>query len=213
MHTQRIPADGSVDGAKFVCDPHRIAKKKDCLVYSVGSYGNTMFERGIKTEIGEHCEIHTFDVAASNHNGDFKTLVEAAGASFHFWGLGTKAQSEESKNNPAAVPMKTLKETLEILNHTNRMIDIFKIDCEGCEWHTYTEWLEAGDLRQILVETHRHPLPQAKEFFYTLHDAGYVIFSKESNYLWKYGVEFAFLKKLSTDFFINDSMYSKLPAA
>jgi len=83
-YAQRIPSDSSVDGAKWVCDPHRIAKKKDCLVYSVGSFGNTVFERGVKSEIGEHCEVHTFDVEPSNaRNGDFKSKVEAAGASFH----------------------------------------------------------------------------------------------------------------------------------
>lgn len=33
-YAQRIPADGSPDGPKWVCDPHRIAKQKNCLVYS-----------------------------------------------------------------------------------------------------------------------------------------------------------------------------------
>lgn len=33
-YAQRIPTDGSPDGPKWICDPHRIAKQKDCLVYS-----------------------------------------------------------------------------------------------------------------------------------------------------------------------------------
>jgi len=209
-YAQRIPADSSIEGAKWICDPHRIRKKKDCLVYSVGSFGNTKFETGIKSEIGEHCEIHTFDVDTTGKNGDYKELVEATGANFHHWGLGTQAQVDEFKKNPeGALPMKTLRETMELLNHTGRVIDIFKIDCEGCEWETYNQWLEVGDLRQILVETHYIPMPTIKEFFYSLHDAGYVIFSKEANYMWPKGVEFAFVK-LHTDFFVNDSMYSKL---
>ena len=90
------------------------------------------------------------------------------------------------------------------------MIDIFKIDCEWCEWHTYQDWLSVGNLRQILVETHNAPMPTAKDFFYALHDAGYVIFSKEANFQnGGGGVEYAFLK-LHTDFFINNTMYSKL---
>ena len=81
--------------------------------------------------------------------------------------------------------------------------------CLRCEWHTYSEWLK-HDLRQILVETHNAPMPNARDFFYNLHDAGYVIFSKEANFQNAGGgVEFAFLK-LSTDFFVNNTMYSKL---
>ena len=83
---------------------------------------------------------------------------------------------------------------------------IYCADCEWCEWFTFHEWLHE-DLRQILVETHNAPLPNAKEFFYELHDAGYVIFSKEANYRnGAGGVEWAFLK-LSTEFFINGSTY------
>ena len=53
-------------------------------------------------------------------------------------------------------------------------------------------------------------MPNAKNFFYDLHDAGYVIFSKEANFVnGGGGVEFAFLK-LSTDFFVNNTMYSKI---
>lgn len=50
-------------------------------------------------------------------------------------------------------------------------------------------------------------MPNAQDFFYDLHDAGYVIFSKEANYVnGAGGVEYGFLK-LSQDFF-NRKMYS-----
>ena len=77
---------------------------------------------------------------------------------------------------------------------------------EWCEWYTFEDWLKQ-DIRQILVETHNVPYPMAPNFFTSLHDAGYVIFSKEVNYIMGgRAVEYAFLK-LSTDFFIHDSMY------
>ena len=210
--SQRIPSDSHNDGPKWVCDPHRIAKQKDCLVYSVGCFGNTMFEEGVKHQIGEHCEIHTFDVVTHNkHNGEFQPRVEASGAHFHHWGLGSQAQADAYRDSNAkdATPMYTLKQTITMLNHTGRVVDIFKIDCEGCEWDTYEEWLKDDvDLRQILVETHLAPMPLVKNFFYALHDAGYVIFSKEANYLWNAnGVEYAFLK-LSPNFFVNKTFYS-----
>ena len=58
-----------------------------------------------------------------------------------------------------------------------------------------------------MVETHNAPDPNIRDFFYKLHDAGYVIFSKKGN--WQNqcgGAEYAFIK-LSTDFMIDGSSY------
>lgn len=201
---QRVPTDSQADGPKWICDPHRLRSKTDCLIYSVGSNGKPEFEKGAKDEIGDNCEIHTFDMERYNkRNGLFATALEGY-ATFHHWGLGTEAQA---RNNPKR--FKTLAQTMDSLGHTGRTIDIFKIDCEWCEWFTYEEWLKE-DVRQILVETHNAPMPDAKNFFYELHDAGYVIFSKEANYQNQAGgVEFAFLK-LSKEFFVNRTMYKNL---
>mmetsp|Transcript_20726 Transcript_20726/g.44987 ORF Transcript_20726/g.44987 Transcript_20726/m.44987 type:complete len:359 (+) Transcript_20726:238-1314(+) len=200
---RRLPPDSMADGPKWVCNPHQIAKKKDCLIYSVGSNGKAEFEKAVKEEIGDHCEIHTFDPVASNkRNGDFATALKPY-STFHHWGLSTE---EEATNMPHK--FKTLKQTMDLLGHTGKTIDVFKIDCEWCEWFTWQEWLTV-DMRQILVETHNAPMPNARNFFFNLHDSGFVIFSKEANYQnGAGGVEFAFVK-LSTDFFINDTMYYK----
>jgi hypothetical protein len=54
-------------------------------------------------------------------------------------------------------------------------------------------------------------MPNAKDFFYDLHDAGYVIFSKEANFPnGGGGVEFGFLK-LKPTFFINNTLYKPPP--
>jgi hypothetical protein len=41
-----------VDGGKWVCDPHRLAKASECLVYSVGSQNDFFFEQAVKDTIG-----------------------------------------------------------------------------------------------------------------------------------------------------------------
>lgn len=201
---ERLPAsgwDGLGDGPKWVCDPFRIAKQKDCLVYSIGSNGNVMFEAGVKDQISKDCEIHTFDPGASNTRfGDFAEALKPY-STFHQWALGTDKEAKRRKNT------KTLDITVTELGHEGRRIDIFKIDCELCEWSTYEDWLKY-DIRQILVETHNAPDPNIRDFFYKLHDAGYVIFSKEGN--WQNqcgGAEYAFIK-LSTDFMIDGSLYN-----
>lgn len=201
-HAQRIPTDGEGDGPKWVCDPHRLKDKKDCLVYSVGSAGKIQFEKGVKHEIGSHCEIHTFDVGTYNkRNGDFADALKGL-STFHHWGFGTPEQAQARPN-----VFKTLQQTMKELGHENKTIDIFKIDCENCEWFTYEQWIEE-DIRQILVETHHAPMPNAQEFFFKLHDSGFVIFNKEANYQMRGGgVEYGFVK-LSTDFFINRSIYN-----
>ena len=56
---------------------------------------------------------------------------------------------------------------------------------EWCEWFTYQQWLSEGvDLRQILVETHNAPMPNAKNFFYDLHDHGYVMICPNATFVW-----------------------------
>jgi hypothetical protein len=203
MRNNFTTSDSMADGPKWVCDPHRIATQKECLVYSVGSNGKAEFEKAVKEEIGNHCEIHTFDVEDYNkRNGYFKDALKGY-SEFHHWGFGTE---EQAKKNPNTT--KTLTQTMDELGHVGRSIDIFKIDCEWCEWFIWPEFLSV-DMRQILVETHNAPMPNARDMFFGLHDAGYVIFSKEANYENAAGgVEYAFLK-LSTDFFINNTSYFK----
>lgn len=179
---------GMGDGPKWVCDPHRIGRKKElttsqdpCLVYSVGCAGKVEFEKGIQDRIGSACEMHVFDVTGYNRrNGNFTEIVRDAGGIFHQWGIGT---AEQSARNPSK--FRTLKETVEALGHNGRTIDIFKIDCEGCEWATYKEWFDADVdmIRQILVEVHSVKVPETFDFFRTLSELGYVIFHKEANVL------------------------------
>jgi hypothetical protein len=182
------------DGGKWVCDPHRIAKKSECLVYSVGSAGNAAFEAALLKEVSPECEIHVFDF------DDFaQTTAEQTGHSktvfYHQWGLSGQTGGR----------YKSFKDTVAELGHINRTIDIFKIDCEGCEFDTFRAWLDAPVvIQQILVEVHGTG-DRAHDFFKTLQETGYAIFHKEPNIQYQtHGmcVEYCFLL-LSPQFWIR----------
>merc|ERR1739838_448694 len=92
---------------------------------------------------------------------------------YHVGRIGSDSQS------------KTLPQIVQDAGHSKRTIDLFKIDCEGCEWETFRSWFGSGvDIRQILVELHWRANPEvAHEFFRFLFQQGYVIFIKEPNTL------------------------------
>ena len=213
LHERRIGKMG--DGGKWVCDPHRLVNKS-CLIYSVGSRGDFSFETHALGRLGSHCEIHTFDINNHTRQAD---KVNSSRLHFHHWGIG--------KTNEAK--FKTLNETVHELGHANRTIDIFKIDCDGCEFETFETWItdQPAMLHQILVEVHaKKPTPTrygqkvsykvhmdkhltredvevTTSFFKRMHEYGYAIFHKEPNIQywcdWP-AVEYAFIK-LHHDFF------------
>jgi len=173
------------DGGKWVCDPERIRKmvrhgNEKCLVYSVGSNGDFSFEESVLAQISDKCEVHTFDPMKAG------VWEPPEGVRYHSVALGMDA------------PAKPLAQIVKELGHTGRKIDLFKIDCEGCEWHTFKSWFGSGvDIRQILVELHWRANPEkAHELFEFLFKQGYVIFNKEPNTLGCGGecIEYAFLK-------------------
>ncbi|KAL7547504.1 hypothetical protein ACHAWF_010794 [Thalassiosira exigua] len=206
-HERRIGSLG--DGGKWVCDPHRLRDKDDCLVYSVGSNNDFSFEAGIREGAGANCEIHTFDPA------NYKTKALENGVHYHMWGIDGVARTDERGRK-----FKTLRQTVEELGHLNRTIDVFKIDCEGCELSSFGTWVNEEEigvrLQQVLVEVHgvrvkkddgttqeKVHQPQTNYFFEGMHENGYVIFHKEPNiHFWRYTpcYEYAFIK-LSKEFF------------
>ena len=173
---------GLGDGPKYMCDPHRLpdmAKARQdgeaCLIYSVGSRAKFEFEDGIQEIIGNACEIHVFDPKWKGSPDLAERNIQ-----YHQWGL-------KSSNDVNSSSLKgnyySLQEIMASLNHTSRVVDVFKIDCEGCEWSTYRDWLNV-DIRQLLVETHslcEDGIEASIAFFEDIRNAGYVTVSREAN--------------------------------
>ena len=188
---------GRGDGPKWTCDPHRLVQKPDCLIYSVGSRGVYSFEDGIVQLLKQYdpttpssssssendgswvpnCEIHVFDPAPQyGRKGDAQKNIH-----YHAIGLKSSYEAFQFESFPTTYEFLTFPEIQKRLGHENRRIDIFKIDCEHCEWATYQDWLHPDiDIRQVLVETHGLR-PQPHRLFDRFLDVGLVPFSKEAN--------------------------------
>ena len=172
---------GMGDGPKWLCDPYRLKARKSCVVYSMGSANEFSFERAILKQIGSHCDVHSFDPTSGSSN-------KPSGVSFHQWGL-----SNVNEGN-----YKTLDRITQQLGH--RQVDIFKIDCEGCEWSTFDHWFDYIKPVQVLVELHEgttgaSPVP-TERFMRYMRKHGYAVFHKEPNTLGCSGhcIEYAFVR-------------------
>lgn len=196
---------GISDGSKWICDPHRLKQrngkvgeiektsKDNCLVYSFGRGSpNTRifdfaFEVGLLKLLGGpgSCEIHYFDHRLEQFEGNVPK-----GIIIHKWGLEGTVDLSLSRRN-----FMTLKETVRHLGHEGRDLDILRIDCEGCEWHTYKEWLISGVTPKQIVTT-LHGAPRNEDNIFEMLEAdNYVIFHREADM--RYGgmwQEYGFLK-------------------
>lgn len=177
------------DGHKWICDPHRIAKQSECLVISVGSETETSFEDAVFRDISSKCMVHTFDCTLNPKQIQIMQAKVLNNPHFHFypWCIGPEGSSGQ---------FKTVQQALIDIGLAGKTIDIFKIDCEGCEWVTYRDWLNV-DIRQIQVELHKGTMDgKAMGFFNFMYEAGYVVFHKEANIQYGGGdcVEYSLLK-------------------
>jgi hypothetical protein len=193
IHEERLGPSG--EGGKWMCNPQQFrdsSRTAPCLIYSVGSNNDFQFEQAILKDVSSRCEIHVFDHTV-------QTPTNKPGAvHFHLWGL-SNVDSADGK-------MKTLHSMVAALGHQGRTLDVFKVDCEGCEWTTFQSWFDAGvQIDEILVEVHGGTMtpssnPQAKQFFQEMFNRGMLIFHKEPNVKHSHGanlcVEFG-LKRVS----------------
>lgn len=174
------------DGPKFMCDVEAIPIRNKCLVYSIGSNGDFSFERGIKNLFG--CEIHTFDpTAGADRLETWQEESKLAGSSFHNLGIWHEKTTLNLTGTMSSVD--TFKNVVAKLGHNEQIIDVLKIDCEGCEFSVFTQiWedLKNGlySISQILIEVHAFhhiPVHDISELFIKAEIAGFLLFSKERN--------------------------------
>lgn len=169
------------DGPKFVCGVDVIAakaKSEGCLVYSIGSNNDIRFEKAAYTHMNG-CEIHTFDPTLN------KPFVGGDYATFHPWGVGI--DGEKMRFRKHSWTAMSFEHIIKELGHENQVIDVLKIDCEGCEYSTMPplfEMIAAGRIRvnQVQIELHTAEKSEIDHFFKSADSAGLRIFQKERNH-------------------------------
>ncbi|KAL9183009.1 hypothetical protein ACHAXT_004796 [Thalassiosira profunda] len=178
------------DGPKFLCGVDHLANKaarlaekgadERCLVYSIGSNNDVSFERAVH-DFMPGCEVHTFDPTLR------KAFVGDEYATFHDWGLGKDGESAAHRGKSWTA--KGLETIMQELGHTNRTIDILKVDCEGCEYETLPpvfDAMVAGNVQigQLQVEMHigGRGVRDIHDFFAAADRATLRIFHKERNH-------------------------------
>jgi hypothetical protein len=176
------------DGPKWMCGVDILLQ--DALIYSFGSNGDTSFERAVN-EITSSTNIFIFDptlddkkrqnVAKTNK---FTTLVEvglsASGST------GFNATIDKAK---VWLPALGLKEHMAALGHSDKKIDVLKVDVEGSEYDSFRN-LQIGEcvdadvyVDQLLIEVHKHGESGSllKNLMETFAKCNLRLFSKERN--------------------------------
>jgi len=195
-------------GERTICHPlgigkassDRLAKgQNDCLVYSVVSdVKDLTFEKALLRVLGT-CEIHVF----SSH-GLPNGVNPPPNVHLHTWGFrGSKNSANLNESND----LKSMQETIRLLGHEGKTVDLFMLDCDHCELNTFQDWFykltrggnqHAVDFMQIMVNVHGGSANVLEGFFNHIQNEGYVTYykgSKKGETRW-----YGFLK-LSSDFF------------
>ena len=116
------------------------------MVYSIGSNNDFQFENSIYESISKNCEIHTFDPTVGNNPSNKPENVK-----FHAWGISNK-----NFINSKGYDMRTIENITRTLGHLNQKIDIFKIDCEGCEYSIIknNDLIDYFNPEYVIIEYH-----------------------------------------------------------
>ncbi|EJD03272.1 uncharacterized protein FOMMEDRAFT_20423 [Fomitiporia mediterranea MF3/22] len=147
---ERIGALG--DGGKWVCGLQRVARKPDCVVYSVGINHESSFEAELLSRT-TGCEVWGYDFSVSSFGPEIQNdnaLLRRA----HFFPYGLAGSDSEGEHK-----MFTLATLMARNGHKH--IDILKVDIESWEFETLTSlikpYLESGEplpFGQLQLEVH-----------------------------------------------------------
>ena len=169
---QMLRLGNIVDGGWDICHDAQFRPKSPCTVYSIGISWDFSFDEDMERTYG--CDVFSFD--PSMNTDDFQRSEHIK---FYNVGLGDKVTEIEVKGSKWKI--KNLKTIMAELGHTNKRIDVLKIDIEGHERQSLPEIIESGALKnvvQLCMETHSYfDLGAMRK----LHELGFRVFWAHQN--------------------------------
>ncbi|KAL3872555.1 hypothetical protein ACJMK2_035778 [Sinanodonta woodiana] len=108
------------------------------------------------------------------------------GKSITFYMIGLGEENDVLSNQ---WKIRTLERIRSDLNHTERTIDLLKIDIEGSEWNSIPQMVLSGTLRsvrQMQIELHGRGSSRVLKVLRMLYEDGFRIFMRDRNLNCKY---------------------------
>lgn len=167
------------DGGKWLCLTSLHKPAQDLVIYSIGSRGDTSFEKAAHALLGT--KPHCFDpfVPSSDAMNSLRYLH------FHNYGLGARGQTTGTADGTVG-QLKDLKSIMRELGHS--FVDVLKVDCEGCETAFVNDLFESTArgqplFGQLQLELHRlSNLTVSSRLLSQLAYRGYRMFHSEVNF-------------------------------
>jgi hypothetical protein len=161
-----------VDGGWDVCHDVQFRPKSNCIVYSFGINYDFSFDEDMEKTYG--CEVFSFDPSMNMDDHKHSKHI-----SFYQVGLGDK--NKDVWVDGKKWKIETLKTIQEKLGHTNKRIDVLKIDIEENEKSALPDMIKSGALKnvvQLCLEFHHYyDLGSLRK----LYDIGFRIFWSHQN--------------------------------
>lgn len=174
------------DGGKWLCEAHG-KFPPSTIVYSIGSRAQTDFEEAIFKRYG--LKAFTFDPSL---NAKQMAFVKSR-PFINFFPVGLGSPPPKNKD----WKMVSFEGLLALNKHS--YVDIFKLDCEGCEYEIVSKIAEKytrerPPFGQLLMEIHGlSSIEKAVKLLTTLETLGYRMFHSEPNARYARGYEVAYI--------------------
>ena len=160
------------DGGWNVCHDRKYRPKPPCLIYSFGINNDWSFDDQVSKTYG--CNVYSFDPSMGKPNHKHSDKV-------WFYNIGIGGRNYNNKQN---WKLMTLDSISNMLNHTENIIDIVKMDVEKGEWEIIPQLISSGILkrvRQLYFEFHSAQSAERLSIIRQLYEIGFRVFWTHKN--------------------------------